>query len=90
MPNVKSAKKRMKQNVKRRERNRQAKAALKTATKKADEALNAADKAGALEIVKAAVKKLDKTASKGIIHPNKAARKKSRLMKKLNKQTAEA
>jgi small subunit ribosomal protein S20 len=85
MPNIKSAKKRLKQSIKRRERNRAAKATLKTTVKKAETALDAGNKEEASKAIKAAVKRLDKTAQKGVIHKKAASRKKSRLMTKLNK-----
>lgn len=83
MPNVKSAKKRLKQNIKRRERNRKAKSTMRTAVKKAESAVATKDKSSR-EAVLEACKVLDKTAGKGVVHKNLAARKKSRLMKKLN------
>lgn len=88
MPNVRSAKKRMRQNEKRRERNRVAKASLRTYLKNAEIACEGDNREEALAAVKSASVKLDKTARKGIIHPNKAGRKKSRLIKKFNKAFA--
>ena len=83
MANIKSAKKRVKISRIRNERNKSRNSALKTAIKKANAAIesNAADKE---ELVKAAVKKIDQAASKGLIHKNNAARKVSALTKKLN------
>ena len=83
MPNIKSAKKRVKVIETKTARNKAIKSDLKTALKKADAAVNdnAENKA---EVVKAAIKKVDMAASKGIMHKNKAARKKSQLAKKLN------
>lgn len=84
MPNIKSAKKRVLVNEANYERNKSYRSALKTAIKKADVALetNADDK----EVcVKAAVKKIDEAVTKGIIHKNNAANKKSALAKRLNK-----
>lgn len=84
MPNIKSAKKRVLINEKRARRNKSASTALKTAVKKAD----AAVKAGAEnkeELVRDAVKKIDKASAKGIIHKNNAARKKSALALSLSK-----
>ncbi len=86
MPNVPSAKKRLKQSLKARERNRQYRAEMKTFVKKAQVSITASDKETAAPTVADALKKLDKIAQKGIIHKNKAARKKSRLMKKFNSQ----
>ncbi len=83
MPNIKSAKKRLRQSLKRRDRNRKAKAAMRTTVKKA-EAAAAGKPEDAKTAVAAACKVLDTTARKGIIHKNMASRKKSRLMKKLN------
>ena len=82
MPNIKSAKKRVKVIATRTARNKAIKSDLKTALKKADAAVNdnAANKA---EVVRAAIKKVDMACSKGIMHKNKAARKKSQLAKKL-------
>ncbi len=84
MPNIKSAKKRVLVSKANAERNKAYRSALKTAIKKADAAIDAnASDAG--ETVKAAVKKIDQAAVKGIIHKNNAARKKSQLVNKLNK-----
>ena len=83
MPNIKSAKKRVKVIATRTARNKAIKSDLKTALKKADAAVNdnAENKA---EVVRTAIKKVDMACSKGIMHKNKAARKKSQLAKKLN------
>ena len=82
MPNIKSAKKRVKVIEKKTLRNKAIKSDLKTALKKADAAVNdnAENKA---EVVRAAIKKVDMACTKGIMHKNKAARKKSQLAKKL-------
>ena len=68
--------------LRRRERNRAYRSKIKTYIKKAEEAIEKGE--GAEEAVREAISLLDKAVSKGIIHPNKAARKKSSLMKKLN------
>ncbi len=83
MPNIKSAKKRVKVNKTKAAANKATKSNLKTILKKADVACvnNAADKADA---VKVAIKKVDQACAKGLMHKNKAARKKSQLAKKLN------
>lgn len=83
MPNIKSAKKRVKVNKTKAAANKATKSNLKTILKKADAACvnNAADKADA---VKVAIKKVDQVCAKGLMHKNKAARKKSQLAKKLN------
>ena len=83
MPNIKSAKKRVIVNRNNALRNKSARSELRTAIKKADAAIetNAADKEAA---VKAAVKSIDAAATKGLLHKNNAARKKSALVTKLN------
>lgn len=79
MANIKSAKKRIRVIEAKTLQNKMTKSALKTAIKKAENA-EGAEKA---EAVKAATKKVDQAAAKGLIHKNKAARKKSQLAKKL-------
>ena len=74
MPNLASAKKRLRQNVKRNLRNQVAKTRIKTETKKALAGETALGDAQSV---------IDRAAAKGIIHKNAAARKKSRLAKKL-------
>lgn len=83
MPNIKSAKKRVKVIATKTMQNRAANSALKTQIKKANAAIeaNAGDKA---VVVRAAMKKIDQAAAKGIIHKNNAAHKKAALDKKLN------
>ena len=83
MPNIKSAKKRVKVSATKTLQNRIIKGNLKSALKAANAAIadNAADKA---EVAKAAFKTIDQSAAKGIIHKNNAANKKSALAKNLN------
>ena len=81
MANIKSQKKRILTNEKRNERNKSVKAEVKTRTKRANDTIGTDDNADAVRL---AVKRIDSAASKGIIHKNAAARKKSRLMKKVN------
>lgn len=83
MPNIKSAKKRVKVNKTKADANKARKSNLKTILKKADVACttNSADKA---EAIKVAIKRVDQACAKGIMHKNAAARKKSQLAKKLN------
>ena len=83
VPNIKSAKKRVKVTAAKTLQNKMINSQLKTELKKAHAAIesNAADKA---EAVKVAVKKIDQAAAKGILPKNTAARKKSALDKKLN------
>jgi len=85
LPNIKSAKKRVKVIAAKTMQNRSLKTALKTYVKKYDAALAAGDKAAAAETYKAVVKKLDQAVAKGLIHKNNAARKKSQFTLKLNK-----
>lgn len=81
MPNIKSAIKRVKKNATLNAQNAQAKSTMRTAVKKADNAaLN--NEENAQELIKTAIKQLEKAASKGLIHKNAATRKKAQLMKK--------
>ncbi|MNO14565.1 30S ribosomal protein S20 [compost metagenome] len=90
MPNIKSAIKRVKTNDKRRALNASQKSALRTAVKAADTALTNNEVETAKAAFAAASQKLDKAVTKGLIHKNAAARKKSRLAKKLNALTSQA
>jgi small subunit ribosomal protein S20 len=83
MANIKSAEKRVLTAAKRNLRNKAVKSNLKSTLKKADAALLAKDGTSS-EAVKAALKKLDESVTKGIMHKNTAARKKSKLAKRLN------
>lgn len=85
MPNTKSAAKRVRVTAKRTERNRRIKSRVKTAIRRFEEALNSNDKETALEKLKRAQVVIDKAVTKGVWHKNKAARKKSRLVKKFKK-----
>ena len=80
MPNIKSAKKRRKIGDKRKMRNKVVKSNLKSTLKKAKTALGT-DAQGKQETILLAMKKLDQAVSKGILHKNCAARKKSQLAK---------
>ncbi|WP_288477043.1 30S ribosomal protein S20 [uncultured Clostridium sp.] len=84
MANIKSAKKRIKVTETKTLRNRMVKSALKTAIKKFESAVEANNAEEAKTLFVAATKSLDMAASKGILHKNMAARKKSRLAAKLN------
>ncbi|MBN2131047.1 MAG: 30S ribosomal protein S20 [Sedimentisphaerales bacterium] len=79
-----SAKKRIRQNAKRRTTNRARKSQVKTQIKRFETALGQGDTAAASEEFKLVVKKLDKVASTSTMHKKTAARKKSRLAKRLN------
>ena len=83
--NIKSQKKRNVTNAKRAARNKATKSELKTRVKTAVRlAESTEDTDESAEAVRLAVKKIDKAAAKGVIHPNQAARRKSRLMAKVN------
>jgi small subunit ribosomal protein S20 len=82
--NIKSQKKRNITNEKARIRNKAVKSSLKTAVKRVDAAVAAGDKSAAVEAARAATRALDKAASKGVIHANQAANRKSGLMKRVN------
>jgi small subunit ribosomal protein S20 len=83
MPNIKSAKKRLRQSIVRRTRNRAAKSSLKSQIKKLTAAIAAKDIATAETLFVGTQKKLDQAAAKKIIHRNAAARVKSRLSAKI-------
>ena len=82
MANIKSQIKRNKQNEKAHERNKAVKTGLKSAVRKFREAAETGDPAEAQTLAKDAAKKLDKAASKGVIHKNQAANRKSAIAKK--------
>jgi small subunit ribosomal protein S20 len=84
MANIKSQLKRIKTNEKARLRNKSVKSSVKTAIRKFREAAETGDKEKALPLFRDASKKLDKAASKGVIHPNQAANKKSAMAKRAN------
>ena len=84
MANSKSSKKRILINETKRLRNRPYRSAARTFVKKAEVAIKAGDQDAATTAVGEALSMLDRVASKGIIHRNNAARRKSRLMKKFN------
>ena len=84
MANIKSQKKRILTNEKARKRNQAVRSELKTAIKKVDTAIAAGDKAAANEAALAASRTLDKAASKGVIHANQAANRKSGITRRVN------
>ncbi|HIY97648.1 MAG TPA: 30S ribosomal protein S20 [Candidatus Borkfalkia excrementigallinarum] len=84
MPNIKSAKKRVLVTEKKNSQNKMIKSAVKTAIKKYNAALAAGDVAEAEKLLPETVSIIDSAASKGIIHKNNAANKKSALAKNLN------
>jgi small subunit ribosomal protein S20 len=83
MANIKSQIKRIKTNLKAQERNKAVKSELKTAVRRTREAIAAGDKDAATAALATAAKKLDKAASKGVIHQNQAANRKSAIAKKV-------
>jgi small subunit ribosomal protein S20 len=80
--NIKSQIKRNKQNERRHERNKAVKTNLKTAVRKFRELADSGEKDAAVVAARDAARKLDKAASKGIIHKNQAANRKSSIAKK--------
>ena len=88
MPNTKSAAKEVRVSEKRRLRNKSYRSLCKTSITKAEKLIFSGEQEAAQKAVIDAVSALDSAASKGIIHNNNAARRKSRLMKKLNKNLA--
>lgn len=91
MANLQSAKKRMRQNLKRRERNRRFRNAARTYVKRCRALIAAGQLDEAEEMAQRAASTLDKAARRRVIHPNNAARRKSRLMSQLQeaKQASE-
>ena len=84
MANIKSQIKRNRQNQKRRELNRVFRGQARTALRKAHAAIESGNLEEAKTAAQIATKALDKAAAKGVIHKNKAARQKSRLMQQMN------
>ena len=82
MPNIKSAKKRVKVIAVKTARNKASRSALRTEIKKANAAIESGE--NTQEAVRAAQKKIDQAVAKGLLHKNTAARKKSALAKKAN------
>jgi small subunit ribosomal protein S20 len=86
LANTTSAKKRIRSNERKHERNTIYRSRVKTMVKKAEQSIFSGSPDEAT--IREAISSLDKAAGKGIIHKNNAARRKSRLMKKLNAATA--
>ena len=84
MPVTKSAQKQVRVAVRRQLRNKSIRSLCKTNVTKSEKLIFSGELEAAREAVMTAISSLDKAAEKGIIHPNNAARRKSRLMKKLN------
>ena len=92
MANIKSQIKRNKQNERRRVRNKAARSEIKTRIKSSIRVaeVEGADTEASVEALRAAVKRLDKAAAKGIIHKNQASNRKSRLMRRIARVGASA
>ncbi len=89
MANTKSAKKRIRQNARRRERNVRIRTRARGSVRSAVRAVETEPVAEGEQAVKAAVRELDRAASKGVIHSKNAGRRKSRLLKRLKKAQSE-
>ncbi len=89
MANTRSAKKHMRADERKRVRNLKVRSKVKTLIKKAERSITVGE-ADTLDAVRVACSELDKAATKGVLHKNNAARRKSRLMAKLNKASATA
>jgi len=87
--NIRSQIKRNRQTVKRQARNKAVRSELRTRTKKANAAI-AEDVTSAEDPIRLAVKRIDKAAAQGVIHKNQAANRKSKLMKRAARATADA
>ena len=90
MANTSSAKKRIRSSLRKRDRNRRFRSTARTYIKNSRELINKGNLEAAEEMAQKAVTTLDKAARKGILHPRNAARRKSRLMKKLAKARAKS
>lgn len=90
MANTKSAEKRQRIALKRKAINKVNVSKTKTALKKAEDSIASGDLQKAAEDLKAAASTMDKAVGKGVVHPNNAARHKSRLQKRLNRAQAAA
>ncbi len=90
MPNTRSAAKMMRVSERKRRRNKPIGTGAKTQVSKTLRLIQTNDLEPAQESAKQAMSALDRAAQKGVIHPNNAARRKSRLMKKLNRSLTSA
>ena len=84
MPHTRSARKRVQQSEKRRLRNKSVRSTVKTFISKAEDLIQGKDVEVAKLAVVEATSVIDRAVKKGVVHQNNAARRKSRLMKKLN------
>lgn len=90
MPNIKSAKKRLRQNIATREANRARRSYIRNRCKNVIKAVNSGDFEQVETLFRLAVKTLDQAAAKGLIHKNAASRKKSRLSALIRKTKEQA
>jgi small subunit ribosomal protein S20 len=88
MANIKSAIKRARMTKVRTQRNKAVRSQVKSAARKVVQAVSDGDAARGAETLRSAMSTIDRAASKGVLHPRTAARKKSRLAKRLNKLEA--
>jgi len=88
LPNTRSARKQVRVSARKRLRNKSIQSLCKTNITKAERLIFSGELASAQEAAVAAISSLDRATEKGVIHPNNAARRKSRLMKKLNEAQA--
>ena len=86
VPNIKSAKKRVLVSASKTARNKAVKSNLKTPIKKAEASI--AEGGDSREAIRLAIKRIDQAQAKGILHKNTAARRKSKLVRKLNNANA--
>jgi len=84
MPNIKSAKKRVLTNAKQKVLNNDKRASMRTAVKTLEKTIQLGEVEQANNQLKTAIKKIDKAATKGIVHKNFASRQKARLTSKVN------
>jgi len=84
MPNIESAKKRLRSNANKEVRNTRITSSMKTAIKNVEKAVKKNEKETAAGALNIAIQRVDKAASSGLVHKNKAARVKSRLTKMVN------
>ena len=89
MANTRSAQKHMRADERKRIRNQKVRSRVRTLVKKAEQSITVGE-ADTVEALRIACAELDKAASKGVIHKNNAARRKSRLMAKFNKAAPSA
>lgn len=87
MANIKSQKKRIKTNEKRRLRNKAVRSEVKTFVKKFEQSVEAGDKETGLKALQEASQKLDVAVSKGVLHRNNAANKKSSMARQLGRSS---